>query len=125
MIKIENVYKSYGQLEVIKGINMTVKKGEVIQPKHIMALTTLGIKNIKVKKKPKVTFISTGNEIVDYKFKKILPWQVRNSNNHYIKSFIENLNFSFIDGGTIKDDEPKKLIKILKIDQVLYMPKDL
>ena len=36
--------------------DLIVKKGEVIQPKHIMALTTLGIKNIKVKKKTKNTF---------------------------------------------------------------------
>ena len=40
--------------------DLVVKKGEIIQPKHIMALTTLGIKNIKVKKKPKITFLSTG-----------------------------------------------------------------
>ena len=33
--------------------DLVVKKGEVIQPKHIMALTTLGIKNIKVKKNQK------------------------------------------------------------------------
>ena len=33
--------------------DVVVKKGEVIQPKHIMALTTLGIKNLYVKKKLK------------------------------------------------------------------------
>jgi molybdopterin molybdotransferase len=93
--------------------DLVVEKGEVIQPKHIMALTTLGIKNIKVKKKPKIIFLSTGNEIVNYKSKSILPWQVRNSNNHYFKSFGENLNFSIIDGGVIKDNNPIKLKKIL------------
>ena len=94
--------------------DLVVKKGEVIQPKHIMALTTLGIKNIKVKKKPKITFLSTGNEIVSYKSKSILPWQVRNSNNHYFKSFGENLHFNIIDGGVIKDNNPGKLKEILK-----------
>ena len=39
---------------------------------------------------------------------------VRNSNNYYFKSFGENLNFNIIDGGIIKDSNPKKLIKILK-----------
>ena len=94
--------------------DLVVKKGDIIQPKHIMALTTLGIKNIKVKKKPKITFLSTGNEIVNYKSKSILPWQVRNSNNHYFKSFGENLHFNIIDGGIIKDNNPEKLEKILK-----------
>ena len=94
--------------------DLVVKKGEIIQPKHIMALTTLGIKNIKVKKKPKITFLSTGNEIVNYKSKSILPWQVRNSNNYYFKSFGENLNLNIVDGGIIKDSNPDKLKKILK-----------
>ena len=94
--------------------DLVVKKGEVIQPKHIMALTTLGIKDIKVKKKPKITFLSTGNEIVSYKSKSILPWQVRNSNNHYFKSFGESLHFNIIDGGIIKDNNPSRLKKILK-----------
>ena len=30
MIEIENVHKSFGPLEVLKGINLTVKKGEVL-----------------------------------------------------------------------------------------------
>lgn len=30
MIEIEDVHKSFGQLEVIKGVSMTVKKGEVV-----------------------------------------------------------------------------------------------
>jgi molybdopterin molybdotransferase len=94
--------------------DLVVKKGEIIQPKHILALTTLGIKDIQVKKKPKITFLSTGNEIVNYKSKNILPWQVRNSNNHYFKSFGENLHFNIIDGGVIKDNNPDKFKKIIK-----------
>ena len=94
--------------------DLVVKKGEVIQPKHIMVLTTLGIKKIKVKKKPKITFLSTGNEIVTYKSKSILPWQVYNSNYHYFKLFGENLHINIVDGGIIKDNNPSKLKKILK-----------
>ena len=51
-----------------------------------MALTTLGIKDLYVKKKPKIIFFGTGKEIVDYKKKNISNWQVRNSNNHYFAS---------------------------------------
>ena len=35
---------------------IVIKKGELIQSKHIMALTTLGIKNLYVKKKTKNNF---------------------------------------------------------------------
>ncbi len=96
-------------------INDTViKKGELIQPKHIMALTTLGIKNLYVKKKPKIIFFGTGNEIVDYKKKNIYNWQVRNSNNHYFATFGKSLHYKIIDGGVIKDNQKKKLKEKLK-----------
>tara|TARA_B100000686_G_scaffold119750_1_gene126833 strand:+ start:169 stop:1416 length:1248 start_codon:yes stop_codon:yes gene_type:complete len=94
--------------------DVVIKKGELIQPKHIMALTTLGIKDLYVKKKPKIIFFGTGNEIVDYKKKNISNWKVRNSNNHYFMSFGKSLHYQIIDGGTIKDNQQKKLKEKLK-----------
>ena len=94
--------------------DVVIKKGELIQPKHIMALTTLGIKNLYVKKKPKIIFFGTGNEIVDYKKKNISDWNVRNSNNHYFMSFGKSLHYQVIDGGVIKDNQQKKLKEKLK-----------
>jgi len=94
--------------------DVVIKRGELIQPKHIMALTTLGIKNLYVKKKPKIIFFGTGDEIVDYKKKNISNWQVRNSNNHYITSFSKSLYYQIIDGGVIKDSEQRKLKEKLK-----------
>ena len=41
--------------------DVVVKKGELIQPKHIMALTTLGIRYLYVKKRPKIIFFGTGD----------------------------------------------------------------
>ena len=94
--------------------DVVIKNGELIQPKHIMALTTLGIVEIKAKKQPKIIFFGTGNEIADYKDKNVPSWKVRNSNNHYFTSFGKSLYFQIIDGGIIKDDEPDKLKEELK-----------
>jgi len=94
--------------------DVVVKKGELIQPKHIMALTTLGIRYLYVKKRPKIIFFGTGDEIVDYKKKNISNWQVRNSNNHYFTSFGKSLHYQIIDGGVIKDNEQSKLKEKLK-----------
>ena len=94
--------------------DIVIKKGELIQPKHIMALTTLGIKNLYVKKKPKIIFFGTGNEIVDYKKRNISNWQVRNSNNHFFMSFGKSLHYQIIDGGVIKDNQQNKLKEKLK-----------
>jgi lipoprotein-releasing system ATP-binding protein len=30
MIEVQNIYKSFGTLEVLKGVNLTVKKGEIV-----------------------------------------------------------------------------------------------
>ena len=79
-----------------------------------MALTTLGIKDLYVKKNPKIIFFGTGNEIVDFKKKKISSWQVRNSNNHYFMSFGKNLHYQIIDGGVIKDNQQKRLREKLR-----------
>tara|TARA_B100000686_G_scaffold189654_1_gene196341 strand:+ start:680 stop:1927 length:1248 start_codon:yes stop_codon:yes gene_type:complete len=94
--------------------DIVIKKGKLIQPKHIMALTTLGIKDLYVKKKPKIIFFGTGSEIVDYKKKNIYNWEVRNSNNHYFISFGKSLNYQIIDGGVIKDNQQKKLKEKIK-----------
>ena len=94
---------------------IVVKKNTIIQPNHILAFKTLGIKNIKVKKKVNILFFSTGNEISNSD--NIPSWKVRNSNSHYIKNLNENFLFNFKDGGILKDSHEKifqsKISKIL------------
>ena len=83
--------------------DLIIKKGTIIQPAHILAFKTLGIVNIKVKKKPNILFFSTGNEISNNK--NISDWKVRNSNSHYIKSLSNNFLFNFFDGGILRDKD--------------------
>jgi molybdopterin molybdotransferase len=95
--------------------DLLVKKGTILQSNHILAFKTLGIKNIKVKKKPNILFFSTGNEITN---QEIIPdWKVRNSNNHYIQSLEKNFLFNFVKGGILRDKDKivfeKKIKKIL------------
>ena len=103
--------------------DLIIKKGTIIQSKHILALKTLGISKIKVKQKPNILFFSTGNEISN---KDNIPnWQVRNSNSHYIKSLEKNFLFNFINGGILKDNHEhlfKKQIKKMlnsRIDMII------
>jgi molybdopterin molybdotransferase len=103
--------------------DLIIKKGTIIDSTHILALKTLGISKIKVKRKPNILFFSTGNEISN---KDNIPnWQVRNSNSHYIKSLESNFLFNFISGGILKDNHEhlfKKQIKKMlnsKIDMII------
>ena len=103
--------------------DLLIKKGTILQPSHVLALKTLGVKNIKVKKIPNILFFSTGNEISNQE--RIPDWKVRNSNSHYIKSLSKNFLFNFIDGGILKDKHEmifkQKIKKMLssKIDIIL------
>ena len=77
-----------------------------------MVLKTLGIKNIKVKKKLKIVFFATGNEITN---NEIIPnWKVRNSNGSYIKTFSKILPLDIKEKGILKDNDEKKFLKELK-----------
>ncbi len=95
---------------------LIIKKGTIIQPNHILALKTLGVRKIKVKKKLNIIFFSTGNEISNSN--KIPIWKVRNSNGHYIEKLNENFLFNFKDGGTLRDNHQNlfkyKMNNILK-----------
>ena len=95
---------------------LVVKKNTIIQPNHILAFKTLGIKKINVKKKLNILFFSTGNEISN---QDVVPnWKVRNSNSHYIKTLNHNFLFNFKNGGILKDNHEKifksKINKMLK-----------
>ena len=84
---------------------LVIKKSTIIHPNHILALKTLGIKNIKVKKRLNILFFSTGNEISNKDV--ISDWQVRNSNAYYIKSLKDNFLFNFKNGGVLRDGHAK------------------
>ena len=92
--------------------DLLIKKGTILLPAHILALRSLGINSVKVKRKPNILFFSTGNEISNQK--KIPDWKVRNSNSHYINSLSDNFLFNFINGGTLKDNHQIKFEKEIK-----------
>ena len=103
--------------------DLLIKKGTVLDSNHILALKTLGLKNIKVKKIPNILFFSTGNEITDQN--EIPDWKIRNSNSHYINSLKKNFLFNFKYGGILRDKDANlfaqkiKRIENSKIDIII------
>tara|TARA_Y100000590_G_scaffold429534_1_gene542187 strand:- start:2190 stop:3443 length:1254 start_codon:yes stop_codon:yes gene_type:complete len=92
--------------------DLIVNKGTILQSNHILALKTLGVKKIKVKRIPNILFFSTGNEITNKL--KIPNWKVRNSNFYYIQSINNNFSFNLINGGILKDKDELIFEKHLK-----------
>ena len=87
---------------------VVIKKGHIIKPSDILILKTLGIKNIKVKKKLNIIIFATGNEISNQE--KITNWKVRNSNGSYIKSFSKILPLKIIEKSILRDNDEKKFL---------------
>jgi len=95
-----------------KKSEIVIKKGEIINSQHILAFKTLGIKKVIVKKKPKIVFYTTGNEISNSN--KLPNWKVRNSNSYYLKSLLKNLPFDFVEKKILRDNDLNKFQNEIK-----------
>ena len=95
-----------------KKSEIVIKRGEIINSQHILAFKTLGIKKIMVKKKPKIVFYTTGNEISNSN--KLPNWKVRNSNSYYLKSLLKNLPFYFVEKKILRDNDLNKFQNEIK-----------
>ena len=85
--------------------NKIIKKGELINPAHILSLKTLGIDKVLVKKKVNIVFYPSGNELSD---KKNIPsWKIRNSNTIYLNSLIKSLPVNFKVQKILRDKDQK------------------
>ena len=102
----------------IRYLGSDFKKGEkiiseleIINSSHLLALKSLGINKVLVKKKPKIIFYSTGNEISEKI--KLPSWKIISSNSHYIKSLSKNSFFEILDGGILRDKDQKLFKKLV------------
>ena len=94
--------------EDIRKKDIVLKKGTLIYPSQLGLIASLGFSKIKVFKKLKVGFFSTGDEIVQVG-KKIKSGQVYDSNHFTIHSMLSRLNVECLDLEVIPDN--KKIIK--------------
>ena len=98
-----------------------IKKGQFINASHLLAFKTLGIDKIMVKKKPKIVFYPTGNELSDEK--KLSSWKIRNSNSTYLDSFIKNFPINFKIKKILRDKDLNSFKK--EIDKNIKLNSDL
>ena len=70
-----------------------LRKGTVINPGTAGYLYTLGISEVLVHRKPRVTIIATGNELVEPGYK-LQPGQIYESNSHTVAAALEVIGIS-------------------------------
>ncbi len=77
---------------------------QIINANTIMALASIGLKQISVYKKPKIGVFSTGKELVDDPDMALKPGQIRNSNMPYIINYLQEFPVEVFNAGTNYDD---------------------
>ena len=101
--------------------NKIIRKGELINPAHILSLKTLGIDKVLVKKKVNIVFYPSGNELSE---KKNIPsWKIRNSNTIYLNSLIRSLPVNFTVQKILRDKDQELFKK--QISQELKSKTDI
>ena len=94
--------------EDIKKKGEVLKKGTFLRSAEVGLIASIGISKVKVFKKLRVAFFSTGDEVVKAG-QPIKSGQVYDSNHFTIQSMLKRINVDFIDLGIIPDE--KKLIE--------------
>lgn len=86
--------------------DVVFEKGKLISSREIGVLASLGIKEIKVTKKPRVGIISTGDEIVPVDTQ--VPFgKIRDINSHILSALMTELGCISTQYGIVKDDYQK------------------
>ena len=90
-----------------------LKSGITIKASHIALLSSLGIKHIKVKKKPKVSVFAVGDELIEVG--NPLPTsKIYNSNSPMISNLVETYGGSVVRELNLKDNEDEITNNLIK-----------
>jgi len=84
-----------------------LRAGRLLRPADLGLLASLGFATVTVRRKLKVAFFSTGDELVSVG-KKLKAGEVYDSNRYTLWGMLERLGCEIVDLGVVRDD-PKKL----------------
>ncbi|MFD3155791.1 gephyrin-like molybdotransferase Glp [Haloimpatiens sp. FM7330] len=97
----------------IKVGQLALEKGKIITPTEIGILASLGYSKVKVYRKPKISIVTTGNELMDIN-SKLEKGKVRNSNEYSLKALCIQLGSEVESLGVVTDDKEYLKQKIMK-----------
>jgi molybdenum cofactor synthesis domain-containing protein len=79
--------------------------GVALTPMHIGVLATLGLASLPVHRRPRVAFMSTGDELVPIGGGDLGPGQIRDSNRPMLAALLDDAGVEAVDLGVVRDDE--------------------
>ncbi|WP_312078541.1 molybdopterin molybdotransferase MoeA [Chryseobacterium sp.] len=105
-IQLEKIYNSGENIrnvgEQIKEGEKSFLQGEKLNPSALGILMSFGLKEVNVLKKPAVSIIATGNELVDAG-ENLEQGQIYESNSHVISNTVKQKGFEVVSVAKVKD----------------------
>ena len=98
----------------IESNELVLRKGSIINAAQIGIMATVGTLYINVFKQPKVTIISTGNELLSPETEILLPGKIRDSNKSLLYSACKQLGLDNVIDGGIANDNSDSVLKTFK-----------
>ena len=111
----EKVERGFSVREVgedFKKGEVLIKKGSIIKAGEIGVLASLGIPVVDVVKKPIVSILATGEEVVDLD-SEFEMGQIRSSNNYTLTALAKSFGFDAINLGIVGDSKEEIKLKVL------------
>ncbi|KAG0253185.1 hypothetical protein DFQ27_007616 [Actinomortierella ambigua] len=109
--------------EAIREIGSDIQIGQVVLKKgqmisaiggEIGVMASIGVKEVLVRKRPTIGFLSTGNEVVNFNSQETLkPGQIRDSNRPTLMAATKAAGFNHVDLG-VAPDTPEELEAAIK-----------
>jgi molybdopterin molybdotransferase len=90
--------------EDVKKGDVVIRRSKLIKPQDVAIMASVGRINIRVRKRPTVGIISTGDELVNPSDKPGIS-QIRNSNAYQLIAQVKRAGGEAIDYGIVPDDE--------------------
>jgi molybdopterin molybdotransferase len=90
--------------EDIESGSLVLKSGIQLKAEHIALLTSLGLKKVKVRKKPKISIFASGDELLE-PGSQLQPGKIYNSNTSMITALVELYGGVAIRAERVEDDK--------------------
>jgi molybdopterin molybdotransferase len=90
--------------DVARG-SLVFEAGTRLTPMHVGVLATIGMAAPLVHRRPRVAFMSTGDELTPPGEGPLAPGMIRDSNRPMVKALLEDAGAELIDLGIVPDDE--------------------
>ena len=121
VVRVEDTEEAEGSVRVIRAVEKgtavrsaggDIEEGQVVfsagtrlTPMHVGVLASIGVANPLVYRRPRVAYMSTGDELAPVDSGALQPGMIRDSNRPMLKGLLEEAGVDPVDLGVLPDDE--------------------